>query len=175
MATPTHRYRAFFALAVALACVATAWRLSSPAGAAPPNARGNDRFVCSGSLRWGPGVTRIAVKAEKKKDEDSWLHRPTPEAPSVFTWSTEGGYLRGCSNAITFAVANARGDQALVGITLGQSFRAGANGGTPVAGDRTSECQILAATPTNAHFICRRYWESLKDGKLVGDWSISSP
>ena len=178
MAIPTHRYQAYFwAVAVALACVVAAWHLSSPAGAAQASARDDNHLTCDGFLRRGSGVTHIVVKAEKKKDEDSWLSRPiwlsvetTPGwvGDPGFSWSTEGGLFRGCSNAITFAVVDARRDSALIGISLAQSFGAGERG-------RTADCQVLALSHTNARFTCHRYRESHLNGQLRAGWSITSP
>ena len=171
MAVSTHPYRAYLvAVAVVLACVAAAWRLSPPAGAAPASARDDNHLICGGLLKLGADLTHIVVKAEKKRDEDSWRERPIRMRHSGvgFTWSTRGAPFRGCSNAITFAVADARRDSALIRVTLAQSFGAGAKG-------RTAACQVLSVSHTNDRYTCHRDYEDHLNGRLSALFTVTSP
>ncbi len=162
---------------VGLACVIAAWGASSRAGAAPASARDDNHHTCAGFFRRGSGVTHIVVKAEKKKDEDSWSSRPTwlpvETKPGWvgepgFSWGTTAGLFRGCSNAITFAVANERRESALIGIALAQSFGGGAAG-------RTVTCDVLAVSHQNAHFTCHRTHEDHLNGQLYVQFRVTSP
>ena len=162
---------------VALACVIAAWGASSRAGAAPASARDDNHLTCGGLFRRGPGVTHIVVKAEKKRDEDSWATRPTWLSVEGypgwvgepgFSWETRAALFRGCSNAITFAVANERREQALFGIAIAQSFGAGAAG-------RTATCHVLATSHQHAHFTCHRTREDTLNGQFDVWFRITSP
>jgi hypothetical protein len=162
---------------VAIACVAAGWGASSRAGAAPASARDDWHLTCGGMLRQGSGVTRIVVKAEKKKEEDSWTSRPTWYSVETnpgyvgepaFFWNTQAALLRGCSNAITFAVANGQGHSALIGVTLGQSFGGGSAG-------LTASCHVLTASHQDAHFTCHRTHEDHWNGQLSAWFKITSP
>jgi hypothetical protein len=178
MAAPTKRYRVWLlAGLVALACVITALGASSRAGAAPASARDDNHLTCGGFFRRGTGVTQIVVRAEKKKEEDSWSLRPlwmsvegTPGwvGEPGFSWETQGGLFRGCSNAITYAVSTGRGQSALIGIALAQSFGGGAAG-------RTISCDVLAVSPSNSHFTCHRTREDTLNGQLDVWFRITSP
>jgi hypothetical protein len=76
--------------------------------------------------------------------------------------------LRGCSNAITFAVVNAQREQALIGIAIAQSFGAGAAG-------RTATCDVLAKSHPTGHFTCHRTRHDTLNGQFDVWFRITSP
>lgn len=178
MAASTKRYRVWLlAAAVALALVIAGWGASSRAGATPASAGDDNHLTCAGFFRRGSGVTHVVVKAEKKKDEDSWSGRPIWLSSETtqgwvgepgFSWGTTAGLFRGCSNAITFAVANERKQSALIGVALAQSFGGGAAG-------RTVSCDVLAVSPPNAQFTCHRTFEDHLNGQLYVQFRVTSP
>jgi hypothetical protein len=178
VAALTSRYRMLFVAGLAtLACFVAVLGASSRAGAASASVRDDNHLTCGGLFRQGSGVTHIVVKAEKKKDEDTWASRPTWLASDKypgwvgepgFSWETKAALFRGCSNAITFAVVNAHREQALIGIAIAQSFGSGAAG-------RTATCDVLTKSHHAAQFTCHRTRQDTLNGQFDVWFRITSP